>query len=383
MIDLLEARLRSNPRFRLVPYDRMRGSQFDAVRSLSEDPEFFGILVPPEGSAAPVKSLSRDAALLFMALQEPARLPHLLNRLFGAHVGEQLSPLILDGVFEIERSGQFVSGAAALSHGDAPDTPVPSSQLAKLSEEAISYAAELDALPVQEVATRLYLFNCAPGTVALERRFADDDTLCGFLLPTERIARLVRSCWRSNALGDSWLAWRRDGFAWTPGYKLYISPQLEHLPRVFECAVEAFARVRCPYFKSGRGAFGVLRPDKLVAYFSNLEPLQQAAELIRASIAGTPAQGVPFTAPIDPDGLLSWGMDPPRFEQVPAWQQYQSWRQWLTWRIAHYVVAARQSGADVPSFVRGRVKFDGVDPQTWSPDLAIWRDPVGTEQDPS
>jgi hypothetical protein len=383
MIDLLEARLRSNPRFRLVPYDRMRGSQFDAVRSLSEDPEFFGILIPPEGSAAPVKSLSHDAALLFMALQEPARLPHLLNRLFGARVGERLTPLILDGVFEIERSGQFMSGAAALTPDDGPDTPVPASRLARLCEEAISYAAELDALPVQEVATRLYLFNCAPGTPALERRFADDDCLLRFLLPTERIARLVRSCWRSDAPGGSWLTWHRGGFAWRPGYKLYISPELEHLPPVFACAVEAFAEVRCPYFKLGRGAFGLLRPDKLVAYFCSLEPLQQAAELIMTSIAGTPVQGVPFTAPIDPDGLLSWGMDPPRFEQVLAWQQYQSWRQWLTWRIAHYALVARESGADVPSFVRSRVKFDGVDPQTWSPDLAIWRGPVGTEQDAS
>jgi len=383
MIDLLEARLRSNPRFRLVPYDRMRGSQIDAVRSLSEDPEFFGILVPPEGSAAPVKSLSRDAALLFMALQEPARLPHLLSRLFGAHVGERLTPLILDGVFEIERSGQFVSGAAALSRGDGSGVPVAASRLAALCEEAISYAAELDALSVQEVATRLYLFNCAPSTPALERRFADDNRLRGFVLSTPRITRLVRTSWRSDALADSWLTWHRGGFAWRAGYKLYISPELEHLPRVFECAVEAFAKVRCPYFKLGRGAFGLLRPDKLVAYFLSLEPLQQAAELMMTSIAATPAQGVPFTAPIDPEGLLSWGMDPPRFEQVQAWQQYQSWRQWLTWRIAHYAVAARDSGADVRSFVRARVKFDGVDPQTWSPDLAIWRGPVGTEQEAS
>jgi len=89
---------------------------------------------------------------------------------------------------------------------------------------------------------------------------------------------------------------------------------------------------------------------------------------------------VPFTAPIDSDGLLSWGMDPPRFEQVLQSQQLQSWRQWLTGRIAVYVLAGREAGTDVHSFIRNRIELDGVDPVSWTPNLAIWRGPVGTEQ---
>jgi hypothetical protein len=377
--DWSNARLRSNPRFRLVPYDELAPNEQDAFRSLSADPDFFGVLAPPEGSAAPFKSVSRDAALLFLALREPACLPHLLEKLFGADAGERMRSLILDGVFQIEQAGEFVSGAAALTPSADDETSFPSSRLARLSAHAIAYAVALEQLPVQDLAMRLYLFNTAPGRPATHRRFCDDDRLLGFLLKDDAIARLLRSRWRRESVGESWLAWSDEVSVPAVAYKLYVSPTLEHLPAVFEVAVDAFAKAHCARFKLGRGAFGVLRPDKLVAYFSGLDALQQAAESIRTSSAGAVAQGVPFTAPIDADGLLSWGMDPPRFEQVLQSQQFQSWRQWLTSRIAVYTLTAREGGADVPLFVRNRVELDGVDPVTWNPDLAIWRGPVGTE----
>ena len=145
-------------------------------------------------------------------------------------------------------------------------------------------------------------------------------------------------------------------------------------------AVDAFLRVKCSQFKVGRTAFGLLRPDKFVAYFASLEQVREVAELIRASASGISAQGVPFTAAIDSEGLVSWGMDPPKFEQVMAWQEYQSWRQWVTERIAVYTLAAKESGADdVVDFALRRIRLDGVDSATWSPNLAIWRGSAGTE----
>src|SRR2546430_6517863 len=86
-------------------------------------------------------------------------------------------------------------------------------------------------------------------------------------LADDAIARLLRSRWRRETIGDSWLAWNGEASARAPEYKLYVSPTLDHMPAVFELAVDAFAKARCTHFKLGRGAFGLLRPDKLVAYF--------------------------------------------------------------------------------------------------------------------
>jgi hypothetical protein len=381
MIDIGQARLRSNPKFRLVPFDLLPAQELEALRELKQTPDFYGILVPPEGSVLPVKSVSRDAALLFMTLREPACLPHLLNDLFGADVAERLRPLILDGVFEIEEAGRFVSGPSALTRIEEAREAASSSRVPGLCEDAISYAAALDGVNLRDLAARLYLFNVAPAGSELYARFARDDRLVEFLFEGSDGARRLQSRWHRETLGDAWFMWRSAVSAEAASYKLYVSPNLEHLPHVFDAALRAFAAVRCRCFKVGRGAFGVLRPDKLVAYFSTLDSLQQAAEEILGSVAGATAQGVPFTAPIDADGLLSWGMDPPRFEQVLASQQIQSWRQWLTGRIAIYVLAAKEAGTDPHSFVRNRVELDGVDPSNWSPDLAIWRGPLGSVQE--
>jgi hypothetical protein len=381
MIEISAVRLRSNPQFHLLPFDALAAQQKEALRGLEQEPDFFGVLVPPEGSCLPMKSISRDAALLFMALRDAACLPHLLGSLFGKDASARLRSLILDGVFEVELAGQFVSGPAALPLLGDPKSAAPTTRVAQLSEAAIVYAAALEGLPLQDVANRLYLFNTAPATPAWLRQIADDGKFDEFLCDGSATRRLLQSRWKRETVGDSWIAWAGDGLGHPLPYKLYVSPAPEGLPATFAVAAEAFARTSCTYFKIGQGPLGLLRPDKLVAYFRGLEDLHQAADLIRTNAARAAPQGVPFTAPIDAHGLLSWGMDPPRFEQVLAHQQLQSWRQWLTARVAVYVAAAKEAHAEVSTFVRNRIGLDGVDPATWNPDLAIWRGPVGAWQD--
>ena len=267
MIDFGRARLRSNPRLRLVPLDLLP-EHGQAFEGLGEDADCFGVLVPPEGSAVPVKSVSREAALLFMTLREPACLPRLLASLFGIDAGGRLRPLILDGVFEVEQSESFLSGPAAAGLFGDPHDSTACSRLGRLCDNAISYAAALPGLTAHEVATRLYLFNAAPPTPALHRRFADDDRLLAFLLEGGDVAARLQSHWRRETPGEGWLMWRSATPPEAVLYKLYVSPTLEHLPRVFASAVAAFSKVRCTRFKLGRGVYGVSRPDKLVAYFS-------------------------------------------------------------------------------------------------------------------
>jgi hypothetical protein len=374
-VDLRQVRLRASPRFRLVPFDGLPSAQQNALRSLSEDPEFFGVLTPSPDSGLSTQSVSRDAALLFLALAEPACLPTLLTRLLGDAANERLRALVLDQVFEVEHEGRFVSGPAALQLLGG-ETPSGTARIAALSSQAIAYARALESVSMNEIAARLYGFNAAPSTPALQRRFASDDSVRLFLCARGDTERRVRSRWQAEATDDNWLMW--SGSSADGGdYKLYVSPVLDELPRVFEAVVHALARVDCPRFKVGRGAYGLLRPDKLVAYFPSLERLQHAGELIANGAGDAAAQGVPFSAPIDAAGLLSWGMDPPRFDLVPEGQAVLSWRAWLSHRIAASVVAARQSGEEeLQAFVRRRIALDGVDPLNWTPDPAMWRRPV-------
>lgn len=382
MIDFRTTRLRSNPRFRLVAFDQCDEQEQRTFKPLAEDPNFFGLLVPPSTSPAPIKSVSRDAALLFLSLRQPACVPHLLTSLFAANVEDRLRELILDGVFEVEQGETFMSGSPALALLGKDVRHAPASRVAQLSVDAIAYVAAVDGWSASEAAGRLYMYNRAPCTPWLQRMFATDEAVVRHLTGSTALAAQLEKHWVREVSQESWLMWQRDSARADLSFKLYVSPVLDGLPHAFQVAVDTFLRVKCSHFKVGRSAFGLLRPDKLVAYFGSLEQVKEAAELIRASTRGILAQGVPFTGTIDHEGLVSWGMDPPRFQQVMAWQEHQSWRQWVTERIAVYALAAKESGAEnAIDFALHRIGLDGIDVDTWSPNLAIWRGAVGTEEE--
>jgi hypothetical protein len=126
----------------------------------------------------------------------------------------------------------------------------------------------------------------------------------------------------------------------------------------------------------------------MVAYFASLEQLRACADLIEEDLAmgelpAGSAHGVPFTAPIDAAGFLSWGMDPPRPPNADGVFPAESWRGWLASRVAIAVLSARGAGSadDVVSFVRERVALDGIDPATWTPTQAIWRNGTADPRD--
>ncbi|MGW6200779.1 hypothetical protein ACWF0M_31855 [Kribbella sp. NPDC055110] len=153
--------------------------------------------------------------------------------------------------------------------------------------------------------------------------------------------------------------WRRWAAAGTSGRiagKLYVSVVPEALPEAV-AVVAGLARVsNIAAFKVGAD---ICRPDRLVVYVSAYEDLLPLGTLLRGRLAGCPADGVPFTAAVTPDGLLSWAIDRPSGE---------SWRQWLTARLARHLYAAVHAGAPAPgSFALDRLGLDGVDTVHWMP----------------
>jgi hypothetical protein len=151
-------------------------------------------------------------------------------------------------------------------------------------------------------------------------------------------------------------------------YKLYLSPTIEALPRVFETTVRILADAGVSAFKVGGSPRDLARPDKLVVYFRSRDRALECGELLSAALTGTDVQGVPFSAALHDDGLVSWGMDPAdRLGRAPE----TSWRRWICRRLAHYLTAkSSATDSSVPpwEFALERLRLDGVDTTRWEPD---------------
>ena len=290
------------------------------------------------------------------------------------------------GSLEIEHEGAFVSGpeAHALLLGRGPRAAARDT-IATLSVDALRYAQKLPLQSVQALSQRLYAYNTLPLTPAWRRRYADAPAVAeqlGFQ-PGGPNRRLLEAHWqagRAATSGDGWYTWNaRHPRSTRPSgettFKLYVSPDPASLPDVFSALAGVSAALGALAFKVGKDTRGLLRPDKMVLYFAGLDDLAEGAERLRQEIRGCPTQGVPFTAAITADGLLSWGADPPRAAQTPLPQMQESWRLWITNRLARALLAARASPAaeiEPWQFALDRVRLEGVDTETWAPSQRMW-----------
>jgi hypothetical protein len=234
----------------------------------------------------------------------------------------------------------------------------------------------------------MYFYHRLPASPDWRRRLATPEDVAAHLgtAPGQPGFSALERDWSPVVLAppyDGWQMWRRrrehereKAVVDTPiAYKLYVSPRTEVLAEAFAATCDAALEANAPRFKVGKDVYGLLRPDKVVVYFSRFEDLQAATDRLHRRLAGCPAHGVPFTAELDCEGLLSWGTDPPRDAQMLDWQERESWRLWLTNRLATALVAARTSrlrNVEPWRFALERVRLEGVDTRTWTPDPAIW-----------
>jgi hypothetical protein len=393
---LLGGVLRASPRYQLVPLERLSAHERQGLAELGDEPDLYGLLLPREpGAGSPAaKAVDCDTALLFLTLREPGPLPAYLRAAGGDAASRALARLVADGVLEVERSGDFVSGAAAF---EPPGTAGrqrpgrPSGRLAELSRAALRHAAALKIDDASLLAAKLYGYNRRPLTPLWRRRLGSTEDVPGFLGlaprapgPAEKDSPLSQpsggGAWSHPERSGGWLVWRLRGrgsadlgTAAEAVFKLYVSPRPEALAGAGPPILSALAAARPFQIKIGAAAGGLLRCDKLVAYFASFERLSEAAAGLAASLAGLPVQGVPFTAEIAGGGLLSWGVDPPAGRS--AWQRNESWRQRLTGRLAQAIVAARKAAHTEPwEFALERLRLDGIDTDTWTPGALAWRE---------
>lgn len=380
-MDLESAQYRANPAYVAVPF---RGAQ--AARAIPADAgiggaDLFGMLQPHAGAALQSQLICRDTALLFFSLLEPGPLPAWLLGQGRSACMQDIRRLVLDCVIEVEGPHGFVCGAAALDCLDAKLAANPRSRLADLSCQALRYAEALGLADATRIAGRLYAYNRIPAGPAWNMRLDSAAAVRRFLLLDVggSNARALTRCWHLSGAADGWhrfAARRLVDTRRADHCKLYVSPTPALLPTLIEPVADALAATGATQFKLGADLNGILRPDKLVAYFADRDALLRAAEVLTARLAGTAAQGVPFTAQIDAEGLLSWGMDPP--PRIAAGRD--SWRTWVVWRLAMALVGAaaapetsRVEPASMPPwrFALARLATDGVDPTTFAP-TATW-----------
>jgi hypothetical protein len=369
MPTLEKIRFRSNPLVELKRLDSLPEEQREPFRELEADPDFYGLFVARPPLVMTIKTAPWQTAALFQSLAAPARVD-------GA-LAESLVDLVLDGVLEIEGDDGFVSGADALAlAGIRPREAGGAS-----SRAALFHAQELETSDPERLTLALYRYNQIPITPFWKSRFSGREAILAHVgADRGTLRRMLERDWTWSGDVDGWLSWTStlapsrhggDGVA----YKMYVSPHPERIRDAFEAVVRVLAAVAAS-FKLGDSAAGLLRPDKLVAYFAAREQLDEAAAMLRRELAGCPAQGVPFTAALDDEGLLSWGIDPPESEGVLRWLRRNSWRFWVAQHLAAAMAvakAARTSAAVEPwRFAVTRVERLGVDVDTWTPAATLW-----------
>jgi hypothetical protein len=358
------ATFRANPAFELVVLDRLTAEQRAVLGDAQDDPDLYGVLLPHDPGPT-AKAVDRDTALLYLTLRQPGPLPGYMQSL-GSELEATVRRLVLDGVLEIAHDGGFVSGPDALAALGEDEAPAAGGRIARLSLEALRYAARQRITDLPVLAGRIYAYNRLPLSARWARRFPDRASVARLADGSQIGSRWTQTAGTDDA--DIWRAWARaTGHSSNGGttHKLYVSPQPAALADALRITVEVLGQTEASGFKVGSDLVGILRPDKFVVYFSGLDPLAEAAEKLRPRLEGLPAHGVPFTAEIAGDGLLSWGVDPPRTEHT-------SWRVWLAHRLAGALLAAREE-SEPWRYALERIRLEGVDPQTWAPSQAMWR----------
>lgn len=387
---IADAKFRANPNYELVLFDRLPSEQQEVLSDLQKDPDFYGILAPRQPAAGlRMKSVCRDTALLYFTLQEPGRLPAYVKATLGEECNQAIAELILDGVLEVEWNETFVSGSQAYSliYSQKQQPSRILGKIAQLSLDALKYAQALEIDQSSKLSSRLYFYNRLPVSAYWKRKFSTPEAVVEYLgIDTGSSHRLLlEQNWQQLSPppeNQGWLIWQSRQFRPVSPkpqytYKLYISPSCEFLRDAFQTTVKVLSESPVSQFKIGQDVYGLLRPDKLVAYFWSFEALEEAATCLMHKLEGIPAHGVPFTAEIAGNGLLSWGIDPPKAEQVLSWQARESWRLWVTNRLAVALLAAKSAPSEAVEpwqFAIERLRLEGVDTESWTPTATIWNE---------
>jgi hypothetical protein len=270
--------------------------------------------------------------------------------------------LVLDGVLEVATRHGYIGGPQALDLCLPDDPAEPEGFLELLSRRAVEYGARVAVDGVEALTARLYSYHRCPRTRTWAATYPDSTSVVALTATDQAVE------WNGPARSASggWLIWRRRGGHGLltrddVPYKLYVSPAMPEIPGVLGRLLGALAPTSAGQVKVAAG-LGLLRPDKIVVYARDAYELAEAAWALAQVFGGVTAHGVPFTAGLAGDGLLSWAGDPSP-EQAPIGDQPESWRSMICRCLAEYLCAARAAGltdAQASRYALVRLSLDDV-----------------------
>lgn len=374
---LTRAPLRAAGDFRFVPIEAVSALDRANLPDAGAGSGWAGALTPERPGWRRAHLVTQETVELLASLQRAPALP----------VGSDpaaVARLVLDGILEVEREGEFISGPAAHSLFFESAAPTPVGPLGQLSLEALNYAAVLGSAQPLLLAHALYRYNTLPASPQWRRRLPDPSAVARLLRserhPGKRGGRSPWTMWVSADKGPVWEVWERRAAPLpppgAPTYKLYVTPPVAAIAEARRAVLSLAGTQGAPFaLKLGGDLLTLLRSEKLVAYYTTLAELREGAERLRGALAGLPGQGVPFTAELGAGRLLSWGADPGDLAEPPGPLRQTSWRRWITARLATALATALAAGAPVPAwhYALDRVSLDGVDPRSWTPPAWFWK----------
>lgn len=366
---------RANPGYRLLGLAELSPDERSALGDAGNDASVHGVLTPREGAHLTVKLVNEDTARLFRSLARGATVP---GEPESQTLQLQLRDLVAAEILELEDRGTFRTGLDALPLLDEQRTePDAGGALDRLSRDAIAYAEGLRLDNPAAIADRIYAYHRIAVGPSSRRRWSAEAVQAGIRAALRGAAGGER--WRELGHPSTWASYGRvdagpDADSLAPLHKLYVSPMPEELSDALVVTLDAIAdRDGVVGWKVGSDCYGILRPDKLMVYMESAEVLSALGEELRSRLDGMPWHGVPFTAELGAEGLLSWGVDPPRFSTANAGLLPESWRTWLAGRLAGTLwQAARDGVEDALDLALLRLRAAGVDTDTWTPSHTLF-----------
>ena len=263
--------------------------------------------------------------------------------------------LLLDGAVGVRQGRRVLWGIPALHEIGVAESIRDAEPLSSaVTTRAVLYGEHLLPSHLADLTGRLYRYGTWPCSPRLTARFRIDATARTTVAVSEALQRCRSSLssWIMRGPDESsrWFAWIRAGIrsrARRRIYKLFVSPEPGSVALAVEALLTAPSMSGAIGFKLGADLPGLLRPDRLVAYFPSRDALRAASAEIAPRLSELRGHGVPFAAPLDADGLLSWGVDVPS-----ATGGLRSWRARMAHGVARSLILARASATDPSEVAR-------------------------------